>query len=116
MTINAVQAPNFASQVKLLEARIDAFSNNAAATGKIGEGGTAERVSFSELISTSVGKVNETLISSRDLGEAFLRQEPGADLVKTMAASSKAQVSFRAMVEVRNQLIQAYKDVSNMPI
>jgi len=33
-----------------------------------------------------------------------------------MIASQKASVSFQAMVQVRNKLVDAYKDVMNMPI
>jgi flagellar hook-basal body complex protein FliE len=33
-----------------------------------------------------------------------------------MIASQKATVSFQAMVQVRNKLVDAYRDVMNMPI
>jgi len=33
-----------------------------------------------------------------------------------MLATSKAQVSFRGMVEVRNRLVSAYQDIMNMPL
>jgi flagellar hook-basal body complex protein FliE len=33
-----------------------------------------------------------------------------------MIASQKASVSFQAMVQVRNKLVEAYKEVMNMPI
>ena len=33
-----------------------------------------------------------------------------------MLESNKAQVAFRATVEVRNRLVSAYQDIMNMPI
>ncbi|MBM9924556.1 flagellar hook-basal body complex protein FliE, partial [Stenotrophomonas lactitubi] len=42
--------------------------------------------------------------------------EPGADLAKVMVASQQSQIAFRATVEVRNRLVQAYQDVMNMPL
>jgi len=33
-----------------------------------------------------------------------------------MLANQKANLSFQAMVTVRNRLVEAYKDVMNMPI
>ncbi len=33
-----------------------------------------------------------------------------------MIAAQKSSVSFQAMVEVSNKLIDAYKDVMNMPV
>ena len=40
----------------------------------------------------------------------------GADLAKVMVASQQSQIAFRATVEVRNRLVQAYQDVMNMPL
>jgi len=37
-------------------------------------------------------------------------------LAEVMIASQKASVSFQAMLQVRNKLVDAYKDVMNMPM
>ena len=42
--------------------------------------------------------------------------DPPADLARVMLASGRAQVSFTALTEVRNRLVNAYQDVMNMPI
>jgi flagellar hook-basal body complex protein FliE len=47
---------------------------------------------------------------------AFEQGEPGVDLAEVMIAVQKSSVSFQAMVEVRNKLVDAYKDVMNMPV
>jgi flagellar hook-basal body complex protein FliE len=33
-----------------------------------------------------------------------------------MIASQKADLSFRAMTEVRNKLVSAYEEIMNMPV
>ena len=33
-----------------------------------------------------------------------------------MIAAQKANLSFRAVTEVRNKLVQAYQDIMNMPV
>jgi len=71
---------------------------------------------FAALMTSSVRNVDSALHEAASRTEAFLREEPGADLVGTMMAVNKARVTFRTMVEIRNQLIQAYKDVANMPV
>ena len=38
------------------------------------------------------------------------------DITDVMIASQKAGVAFEAMVQVRNKLVEAYRDVMNMPI
>ena len=39
-----------------------------------------------------------------------------ADLARVMVAMQQSQVAFKAAVEVRNRLVQAYQDVMNMPV
>jgi flagellar hook-basal body complex protein FliE len=33
-----------------------------------------------------------------------------------MIAAEKSSVSFEAMLQVRNKLVQAYQDIMNMPV
>ena len=47
---------------------------------------------------------------------SFEVSKEGLDLADVMIAVQKSSVSFKAMVEVRNKLVDAYKDVMNMPV
>ena len=60
--------------------------------------------------------VNATQQEAGALQRAFETGDPRADLARVMVASQASQVAFRATVEVRNQLVQAYQDVMNMPL
>ena len=60
--------------------------------------------------------VNDAQQKSGALAKSFELGEPGADLAKVMVASQQSQIAFRATVEVRNRLVQAYQDVMNMPL
>lgn len=71
---------------------------------------------FSSMLKSSIDKVNETQKSSGALTNAFQRGDPGTDLSEVMVAAQKASISFQAMVQVRNKLINAYQDIMNMPI
>jgi len=71
---------------------------------------------FSSMLKTSIDKVNETQKASGALSTAFQRGEPNIDIAEVMLASQKASISFQAMVQVRNKLINAYQDIMNMPI
>jgi len=83
--------------------------------GGVRETGTSVP-SFSETLRGALAGVNEAQARSGALQRAFEMGEPGADLAKVMVASQQAQVAFRATVEVRNRLVQAYQDVMNMPL
>jgi flagellar hook-basal body complex protein FliE len=71
---------------------------------------------FGDLLKSSINAVNDLQQTSGQLKTAFELGEPGVDLAQVMIASQKASVSFQAMVQVRNKLIEAYKDVMNMPV
>jgi flagellar hook-basal body complex protein FliE len=72
--------------------------------------------SFTETLRGAIAGVNEAQQKSGALAKSFELGEPGADLAKVMVASQQSQIAFRATVEVRNRLVQAYQDVMNMPL
>ena len=71
---------------------------------------------FAEMLGQAVGKVNETQQASNQLAKAFEIGQSGVDLTDVMIASQKASVSFQAMPQVRNKLVQAYQDIMQMPV
>lgn len=71
---------------------------------------------FSSLLKDSIDKVNDTQQQADKLANAFETGETDASLAEVMISLQKASVSFQAMVQVRNKLVEAYKDVMNMPM
>ncbi len=71
---------------------------------------------FGELLKTAVNNVNEARISSSKLKKAFEMGDPNVDLPQVMMAGQKGSIAFKAMLEVRTKLLQAYKDVMSMPV
>ncbi|BCR24844.1 flagellar hook-basal body complex protein FliE [Aquipseudomonas alcaligenes] len=72
--------------------------------------------SFSEMLGQAVNKVSETQQASSQLATAFEMGQGGVDITDVMIASQKASVSFQAMTQVRNKLVQAYQDIMQMPV
>lgn len=83
-------------------------------------GGTAinetPQADFRDLLAKSINAVNETQQNASGLRTSFESGEEGIDLAQVMIAAQKSSVAFQAMVEVRNKLVEAYKDVMNMPV
>ena len=77
---------------------------------------TPPEASFGELLKGSLDSVNEAQRVSRDMKQAFTAGTSEASLAEVMIASEKASISFRAVTEVRNKLVQAYQDIMNMPV
>lgn len=73
-------------------------------------------VNFSELMGKSINAVNETQKISGDLKTRFEMGDQGISMVDIAVASEKARISFTAMTEVRNKLVEAYKEVMSMPV
>jgi flagellar hook-basal body complex protein FliE len=48
--------------------------------------------------------------------EAFEAGAANISLADVMVSTQKASVSFQAMLQVRNKLVEAYQDVMNMPM
>ena len=71
---------------------------------------------FSAQLKDAINQVNSVQKESGELKNAFTMGDENVDLVDVMVASQKANVSFQAMVQVRNKLISAYQDVMSMPI
>lgn len=77
-----------------------------------GEGHT----DFSALLKQAVDSVNEKEQIAGHLSEAFEVGAKNVSLAEVMIAGQKANVSFQALVQVRNKLVDAYQDVMNMPM
>jgi flagellar hook-basal body complex protein FliE len=71
---------------------------------------------FAAMLKQSIDAVNQTQNTANNLSTAFETGQSDVSLAEVMIASQKAQVSFQAMLQVRNKLVDAYKDVMSMPM
>jgi len=71
---------------------------------------------FAALLGKGIDQVNQTQQHAAQLSESFQRGEPGVELSQVMIESQKANVSFRALTEVRNRLVSAYQEIMNMQV
>jgi len=85
----------------------DAIGRGTAAPGTPG---------FGDTLNNALENVSRTQRESGELQKAFEMGDPRADLARVMVAMQQSQVAFKATVEVRNRLVQAYQDVMNMPV
>ncbi len=76
----------------------------------------AGKVDFSQVLQDSIRGVSEMQQESSAMRGAFEAGRPDVDLTEVMIATQKASLSFQAMTEVRNKLVEAYKEIMNMPI
>lgn len=77
---------------------------------------TQELPKFSDLLSKAVNTVNETQQKSSALTTAYVQGDPSVSLSQVMIQSQKSSVSFQALTQVRNRVVQAYEDIMKMPV
>ena len=82
----------------------------------IDESASPSAPNFGALFKESLDSVNELQSKAGDMKQAFETGTSDVGLAEVMIASQKADLSFRAMSEVRNKLITAYQDIMNMPV
>jgi flagellar hook-basal body complex protein FliE len=71
---------------------------------------------FQTMFNNAINEVNRKQRVGTELATKFEMGDPQVDLPEVMVALQKASVSFQAMTEVRNKLVEAYKDIMNMPV
>jgi flagellar hook-basal body complex protein FliE len=115
MTIDSVLA-----QIRTLQAQTklgtSAVAKPAEPAAAAANAPAADRVTFSNVLKQGLAAVNATQAKAADYAARFERGDPNLSLSQVMLEAQKADVSFRATVEVRNRLVSAYQEIMNMPI
>lgn len=78
--------------------------------------GTEKTGGFGEMLTSAIGKVNETQQTASKLATAYEQGDPTVDITRVMIAAQKSSVSFQALTQVRNKVVQAYEEVMKMSI
>lgn len=97
-----------------LLARMRALAAETQAAPEQPAAGT--QADFASLLKASIDKVNATQQTASGLAEQFELGNPDVELSEVMIALQKADISFKAMTEVRNRLVNAYQEIMNMPV
>jgi flagellar hook-basal body complex protein FliE len=101
------------TQMRATAARLEANRP----TGVTEPGATAAtQGSFQSMLSQAVTAVSDTQKSAAAGAAAVEAGDPNVPLTDVMLQLQKADLSFRAMTEVRNRLVSAYQEIMNMPV
>lgn len=111
---NSVDTQSLMLQMRSLAAEA---ASKTPTTPQVGspENGVEATENFADLMAKGVNAVNEQQQQSTEMKNAFEKGED-VDLSDVMLQVQKASLSFQAMTQVRNKLVEAYKDVMHLPI
>ena len=71
---------------------------------------------FGDLLSQAIGNVNALQSNAGQMSRKLDMGDPTVTLTDTVIAREKSSVAFEAMVQVRNKLVDAYKEIMSMPV
>jgi len=71
---------------------------------------------FQTVLTQAVREVNQAQNSAQVKVQQFSTGESNMTLEEVMVSLQKANVSLQGMIAVRNRLVEAYKDITNLPV
>lgn len=71
---------------------------------------------FGDLLKQSIDSVNDIQQESSRLSNAFALGDNSVSLADVMIAKQKAGIAFEATIQVRNKLVNAYKEIMAMQV
>lgn len=116
---NTIGVNDLLAQMREMSSQVQGLQNTITKPGLNNIEGVTKPDSqnaFSSVLKSSINKVNDAQMESNKLAEAFQKGDPNIQVSEVMVAMQKSNVSFQAMLQVRNKIIQAYQEIMNMPV
>lgn len=106
--MNTISSEQLLAQMRTLRSEMQSTPQPAEVSAAGG--------SFGASLADALGSVNDAQLSAKVLKADYAAEAGDASLTDVMIAAQKADLSFRAMTEVRNKLVNAYQEIMNMPV
>lgn len=98
--------------------RIRELSNKAKTIG----GSSVENVTPSrfnqvlDIAKESVSDINKSQLQTEALKHSYMTGDPNVSISQVMMSTMKSRLAFEGLLVVRNKLLDAYKEIMNMPV
>lgn len=74
------------------------------------------KADFSKMLKQAIDNVNDLQQNTTDLRNRFEMGDKDVSLGEVMIAANKSSLAFDATVQIRNKVVEAYKEVMSMPV
>jgi len=81
-----------------------------------GQPGQGSGVDFTAVLKAAVQEVSDAQNTAQAKAQAFQLGAKDMSLEEVMVSLQKANVAFQGMIAVRNKLVEAYRDVTNLQV
>lgn len=98
--------------------RIRELSGKARMTG----GASIENVNpsrFNQVMNVAKGslsEINNSQLQTEALKQSYMMGDPNVSISQVMMSTMKSRLAFEGLLVVRNKLLDAYKEIMNMPV
>ncbi len=75
-----------------------------------------DKVDFGEVLKNAVDKVNDEQINANNDIESLIKGDNNITMHQVMLSSQESQMSMQLMIEMRNKLYDAYKELSSVQL
>ena len=93
-----------------------ATASNTNSNTNSNSNGSSAGGNFSGIIKSAIDNVNQTSKIATKMTAAVEAGDRSVSVVDTMVALQKARIQSQALMQVRNKVLSAYKDIMNMPV
>lgn len=69
-----------------------------------------------KLAKQSLNSINTSTANAETLKESYLKGDSGVSLPQVLISSVQSKIAFEGLLVVRNKLIDAYKEIMNIPL
>ncbi|MGF1695891.1 flagellar hook-basal body complex protein FliE [Vibrio kyushuensis] len=90
--------------------KLEATNTKPTATGQ------SVGADFSDMLTKALNNVNGLQKTSGNMQMRFDRGDEDVSLSDVMIARNKSSVAFEATIQIRNKLVESYKELMNMPV
>lgn len=92
----------------------NSITNNTISSSSINNN-EKSGLKFSDVIDKAVNEVNNSQVSANNKIESFIKGED-VTMHEVMLAVQESQISMQLMLEIRNKIVEAYKEVNNIQL
>lgn len=94
---------------------VNGLSQFSEITKKVDDVKENEKSNFSNILEQVISEVNESQLISNEKVDMFIKGEDVA-VHDVMIAMNEAQMSMQLLIEARNKVVEAYKEINNLSL
>ena len=113
-----IQANNLYSELQGMASQVSNSATNIRPNMEVNvqQVNNPSSAHFGELLSKAINNVNDLQSTAGELKTAVEMGDRSVTLAEAVIAGNKAGIAFEATVQVRNKLVEAYKQIMSMPV